>query len=59
MDLDDVCELFAERPFRMTSEHRAIISRLISIARAAYDWSENESENSEYLRDKLEDLSDY
>lgn len=60
MDLDDVCELFAERPFRMTSEHRAIISRLIGIARAAYDWSDDEShENCEHLRDKLQDLADY
>lgn len=60
MDLDDVCDLFAERPFRMTSEHRAIITRLIAIARAAYDWADDDSnENIEHLRDKLQDLSDY
>ena len=60
MDLDDVCDLFAERPFRMTSEHRAIITRLIAIARAAADWADDEThENTEHLRDKIEDLADY
>lgn len=61
MEMDEVIELFEERPLKVTGTHRSILVRLIAIARAADDWF-NDPQNEEFieaLEDAVGDLRDY
>lgn len=61
MDLDDVCSLFADRPFKMTQVHRSVITRMIAVCRAAEELAEDPQDAGfiENLLECVEDLQDY
>lgn len=61
MDLEEVIELFSERPFKMTSMHRSLLVKLIAIARAADEWAfdTEDSERIDNLIDSVQDLREF
>lgn len=61
MKIDDIVELFNDKPFKMTSVHRSVILRMISVCRAAEDWAEDsdDEEFTETLTDAITDLLEY
>lgn len=61
MDMDEVIELFSERPFKMTSMHRSLLVKLIAIARAADEWSfdTEDAERADHLLECIEDLREF
>jgi hypothetical protein len=61
MDIDDVANLFSDRPFKMTHIHRSLLTRMIAVCRCAKDWSEDpkDPEFIDALIESIEELSDY
>jgi hypothetical protein len=61
MDLDDIAQLFSDRPFKMTQIHRALITRMIAVCRCADDFAEDpkDPEFIDALIDSVQDLRDY
>lgn len=61
MSIDDIVDLFSDKPFKMTSVHRAVLTRMIAVCRAAEEWSEDteEPEFQESLNDSIVDLLEY
>lgn len=61
MSIDDIVDLFSDRPFKMTGLHRAVITRMIAVCKAAQDFAEDsdDSEFAEALIDSITDLLEY
>lgn len=61
MSIDDVIDLFSDRPFKMTTVHRALLARMFAVCRAAEDWAEDNDDEQyiEALTDAITDLLEY
>ena len=61
MSIDEIVDIFSDKPFKMTSVHRAVLARMIAVCRAAEEWSEDteDAEFQESLNDSITDLLEY
>jgi hypothetical protein len=61
MSIDEIVDLFSDKPFKMTSVHRSILTRMIAVCRAAEEWAEDtdDAEFAESLTDSITDLLEY
>lgn len=61
MSVDDIVDLFSDKPFKMTSVHRSVLTRMIAVCRAAQEWAEDtdDEEFTETLTDAVIDLLEY
>jgi len=61
MSVDDIVDLFSDKPFKMTSVHRSVLIRMIAVCRAAQEWAEDtdDEEFTETLTDAVIDLLEY
>lgn len=61
MSIDDIVDLFGDKPFKMTTVHRSVLARMFAVCRAAEDWAEDSDDEQciEALTDAITDLLEY